>query len=294
VRRKAGASRPAAPRPTAQPARRSRRPRRGIPGRPDLVGGQPLHQLAPSPEDAGVGTEELVRGAGEQVAPDAADVDGTVRSVMHRIHKAQRSGLVRQQGSFGHRVDGARGIGGVPHGHEASALGDPARELLHVPGAIRGIEINPLHDAAPIPRREEPGRHVGVVIQPRDHDLVALREIPRDAAADVEGDRGHILSEGDFFRLSLAKERRDRGAGFPHHGVGFAACPEGTAVVGVPVHQIVAHPRQALLGDLGACRVVEEHRRRPPVVARVERGEVGAYGGWVDHRALMGPSAVPR
>src|SRR5262245_7579929 len=63
--------------------------RRGI----ELRKGKRFEQLALRVEDAGVWAVELVRGAGQEVAAEVADVDPLVRREVHRVDEQQRAGV---------------------------------------------------------------------------------------------------------------------------------------------------------------------------------------------------------
>jgi hypothetical protein len=119
------------------------------------------------------------------------------------------------------------------------------------------------------------------MVETRHDDLVTLAQLTRDAAGEVERERGHVLAKDDLLGPGSAQEvgyGRPRG---DDRGVRGLARPEGAAVVRVHQHEVVAHPVERLAADLRAPGVVKEDR------ARIERGKVGPDGGRIDHEGLL-------
>nr|AIF18352.1 hypothetical protein [uncultured marine thaumarchaeote KM3_82_D05] len=81
--------------------------------------GQPL---SPPPQYALMGPEELVRGAGQIVAPGLLDVHEQVRGIVDGIHEHLRTDLVRLPAYVGHVVDCARQVRCRPHCNQYRVL----------------------------------------------------------------------------------------------------------------------------------------------------------------------------
>ena len=78
-------------------------------------------------------------------------------------------GGARDGGQVG---DGADGVGRMGDGDQPGARRQLPFEIAHVQGALRHADIDEPHDRTTFLQRE-PGRHVGVVLQPGDQDLVS-------------------------------------------------------------------------------------------------------------------------
>ena len=75
--------------------------------------------------------KKFVNRSDQKIAIELLHVYQAVRGVMHRIHIDQCAHAVRQLGNALNGVDGAEGVGGVAHGHEAGFFVQQAGEQIH-------------------------------------------------------------------------------------------------------------------------------------------------------------------
>ena len=168
-----------------------------IGGRSDLVRPPGLEQLPLSERHPHVRAEELVRRADENVDIPGCDVDAAVRRVVDGVCPGERAGPVRElddpadvrRGSDGVRRDGKR---------------DHSRSRRELRGKVVVVELELVgearrtHDDAEIVRDLEPRRHVPVVIERGDDDLVTLPKRSCERTREEEVERGHALAERDL------------------------------------------------------------------------------------------------
>ena len=76
----------------------------------NLVGIEAQQVLALAVERAHVGAEKFVGRAGEKIAVEGADVDGTVGGVVDGVDEHEGAGGVGELGDFGDGIDGAYGV----------------------------------------------------------------------------------------------------------------------------------------------------------------------------------------
>ena len=103
----------------------------------------------------------------------------------------------------------------------------------------------------PLPRRD-----VRVVVQIRHDDLVALAPLRAESAREVEGERRHVVAEGDL-AWSRVEEIRGRVARALEHRVRLLARGIGPRGVRVVLEEIHGHGVRDLAGNLRAARSVE-------------------------------------
>ena len=78
--------------------------------------------------------------------------------------------------------------------------------------SVSGVGLREAHGRAGALGRDHPRPHVGVVVEPRDHDLVARRQRPPDGGRKPHRHRGHRGAEGDAARLGAEQAARPRRA----------------------------------------------------------------------------------
>ncbi len=183
-----------------------------------------------------------------------------------------------QAGDVRDRVDGAHGVGGQAHGHEARACSEDALELLEVEACSPRPGCPPSARQATLLRDAQPGSHVGVVVEARDDDLVPVRERRADGPAEREGDGRHVGPEADLVSVAGAEEVGRGVTDVMDELVGLEAGCEGAAVVGVAGQEVVVDGPQAGVHDLRAGGTVEPGHRLPVGTGSAERGEAGADG----------------
>ena len=138
---------------------------------------------------------------------------------------------------------------------------------------------------AEVARELEPRSDVGVVVEPRDEDLVARLELPPERAREHEVQRRHVRAEDDLLGLPADESRSGR-AGLFDNGVGAPARREEAAGVRVRLAEVAGDRLDHLVGNLGPAGAVEERRRAG------ERREARADGGDVEQRCAHARDAI--
>ena len=109
---------------------------------------QALKVLPFSIECSGVRREELVRRAGQEITVEGAHINWTMRRIMYRVDKAERTNTMSELCNLGYIVDGANGVGCVTHGDQLSTLGYLAAQVIHVQRAVFDVDIRDFDDCA--------------------------------------------------------------------------------------------------------------------------------------------------
>ena len=89
-----------------------------------LVGPQALQLLALAVENSQMRPEELVAGAGQEVAIQRPHIDRPMRRIMHGVDERHRSRSMRQPAHFVHIVDRADSIGGLADRNQPRGRGE--------------------------------------------------------------------------------------------------------------------------------------------------------------------------
>ncbi len=252
--------------------------RDGVAGRQQLVGVQRLQQLRPPGEYPEVRAEELVRRTDQGVRAEGGQVDGDVRGVVHRVDVQQRAHGVRQGGQGRHVGAGAVEVGGGRHRDQTGARREHRLDVLRAQFTGDGVEAGPPHGGARRLGGLDPRADVGVVVQPRDHHLVARAPVLGEGAGQVVHQLG--------------------GAAAEHHGGGRGVEEVAHGVPG-PGHDVVGVALR--LGETAAVGQrtgeglgdrLRDGRWRLRAAGGVEAGPVGgeqggkggAHGGGVERR----------
>ena len=146
--------------------------------------------------------EELVAGAGQEVAIQCAHIDEPMRSEMYGVDEGHRANLMRQAHDFGDIVDGADGIRSVSDRNQTSIAPNLRLQVKHIERAIGELDICGAHLRATLFQRY-PRRDVGVVIELGDQQLIAAFQITTDGAAQGQGQRRHVGAEYDFVGVAV-------------------------------------------------------------------------------------------
>ncbi len=170
--------------------------RRGL----DLVGRQRFQQCTAAPKDADVGAEELVRRAGQEIAVPILHIDRPMRRIVDGIEKDLGSRAVSQPTERFHVVDRADHVGGTRHRQPADPLVQVAAQVIEVQRAILGPNVDEACLGPGITRGQHPGPNVGIMIQPRNQHDVTGSQRAANGAAQVKGERRHVLAENDLVR----------------------------------------------------------------------------------------------
>ena len=106
-----------------------------------------------------------------------------MRREVDRIDEQLRTGGMSQFGNLPDRIDGSDQIRRGANGDEPRALTERGAQRIEVERAVVGPNLDVPDDRARVARRELPGRHVRVVIEARDDDLIARLPGPRERSA---------------------------------------------------------------------------------------------------------------
>ena len=117
--------------------------------------------------------EKLIGRAGKEICPQGFHVDGGVCGVVNAINVNERAYSVGEGGEFGNGRHGADEVRCRCDRHQCGAR---AQQLSKSHGAhFAGIwiEIEPTDDGPHSLGGLNPGANIGVVVEPRDDDLIA-------------------------------------------------------------------------------------------------------------------------
>ena len=202
-------------------------------GRQQLVGRQRVEHVGTAVEHADVGPEELVDRAGEEVGADGLDVDREVGRRVDGVDVGQRPGLVGAADELGDRVDRADGVGRPAEGDEPRAPVEHRVERLDVERHVVRADVDGADREPAIRRRAAPRADVRLVVEARDHDLVAGLQRRGDRARDVHRERRHVGAELDLRRVGRVEQVRQRGVRVVEDGVAPLRGQERPVVVRV-------------------------------------------------------------
>ena len=189
-------------------------PRPGLPAgravvgrRADPYGSHALEPLAPA--------ERRARGAARRTCTPSR-TGGRRRAPGRRSTRAARSGRRRPRASapagvdpaddLGGRRDRSQGVRGRVKATTPGSFGRARRRAVEVERAVLGANVDPPDRRPRVARREQPRRHVRVVVELGDDHLVAGPQRPRDRPRQVELERGHVLP--DHHLVGVAAEER--------------------------------------------------------------------------------------
>src|SRR5687768_14606536 len=122
-------------------------------------------QVAPYSRHTDVRAEELVGRAGNDVCPYGVAVYGEVRGGVHGVDGYEGTCAVDSLGDGGHVVHGADRVRGQADGYEFRTLGDSLLQVVLVEGEGFGIYPDPAHSRPLLCGGDEPGVHVGAVVE---------------------------------------------------------------------------------------------------------------------------------
>ena len=226
---------------------------------------------------------ELVAGADEEIAAHLTHVDRSVGSVVNRVDPEPGAHPVGDRGNGLQVGDGAHGVGGVGDRHQPRTRRDLAFQVLEVQGAVVDPDVREAH-ADSLRLERQPGGHVGIMLEPGDHDLVTGAQLRSNRPAHGKGKGGHVGPEDDLVRRSVEEGRG--GLARPlDHGVAALAGLEQAAVVGVHRRPVIADPLHDPPRHLGAGGVVEVDDRSS-VAGQAEGRELSTQRRKIDAGSL--------
>ena len=203
-----------------------------------------------------VRTEELVSRAHQEIAVERADIDGTVRRVVDCVNVSYRAALMGNADDLLHVVNRAHRIRSVADRNQFRAIGNLARQIVHVESAIVFMNLRHANGHAALFERA-PRRNIGIVIKVREHDFVPRTELAPNRAANGESQRSHVGTENDLIRIT-AQEIRDSRPRAGDHRVGAATGRVSAACVSVVMLQIIGDRIDNTLWNLSSARPIEE------------------------------------
>ena len=245
-------------------------------GRPHLVRPQALEEVALPEREPEVRSEELVRRAEQDVDVPAGCVDRAVRPVVDGVGPRERARAVGELDDPGHVRRRPDRVRGDRERDDARAVRELGFEIVEVEREIV-VHAGEADDDVEILGEREPGRDVGVVVEPRADDLVTGAQRSRERPREQEVERRHARPEGDLVRVTGEEARRRRTRPLDQLDGAHARLVR-RADVRVVLAQVGGDRVDHLVRALGAARPVEE-RKRP-----VERREALADGGDVEQR----------
>ena len=204
--------------------------------------------------------------------------------VLHRVDEAVGPGFFGPSHNRRHVVDSPQGIAGVAHSDQLCAGGDLAAKIFHIQRAGLQIDVHPLHRRAPLLGGQRPGHHIGVVIQPGQHNFVAGAELPGQRAAEMEGEGCHIVSKDHFVRVA-AQQISHGLVGRSDHRIRAQAGFKAAVGVGIAPGQVVHHRPDHIPVDLRAAGVVEKYGG-PAVILLLQGRELLANRVDIQHKIL--------
>src|SRR5262249_31312775 len=149
-------------------------------------------QRPPSPEDADMGAEELVRGTREKITTPTRNVDRGMRREMHGIQEHQGADFMSQSRDLAHGIARADCVGSAAEGHKFRSRRQLPFEVVEIERAIFSMNINALDRGPAVPSGPHPRRHICVMVEARHYDLVARLPAHGDRTTDGKSQRGHV------------------------------------------------------------------------------------------------------
>src|SRR5262245_41753143 len=136
--------------------------------------------------------------------------------------------------------DRTEGIGGSAKREQFCSPAELPLEIVPVELSSRRNHFRQPRDDPAVLFQRSPRRHVGMVIQLRQHNLVPRLTIASKSASEMKRKRRHVCSENDFVRGGVQKIGQSL-AGRSDDCVGLNAAGKGPTGVGVVVQEVIAH-----------------------------------------------------
>jgi hypothetical protein len=212
-------------------------------------------------QNADMRPEELVGGAGKKIAVQRGDIDRAVRHVLNRIHKDKGARVVGKPGQQGDIGDRADRVGRMGDRDQTRFAGTQRRlEAFEIECRVGGVNID-RPDDRPLSREIGPWRHVGIVVQIGDHDLIAGTKCLPERAGKMKRQGGHAGAKEDCRRVvGNADQVRDRLPGIGDNGIRALTGAKRPADIGIAVRVVAGHRIDHTLRHLCPAGVVEEDR----------------------------------
>src|SRR5215204_431808 len=127
---------------------------------------------------------------------------------MHGVDGYESSCSVGSLGDESHVVHGTDRVRRQADGYEFRPFVDVLLEVVLVEGEGLGFYSNPAHSRPLLCGGDQPGIHVGAVVELCDDDLRVFVPPAGDRAGDLEGQGGHVGPEGDLVGRGPEEIRR--------------------------------------------------------------------------------------
>src|SRR5215212_5935100 len=127
---------------------------------------------------------------------------------MHGVDGYESSCSVGSLGDGSHVVHGADRVRRQAYGYEFRPFVDVLLQVVLVEGEGLGIYPDPAHSRPLLCGGDQPGVHVGAVVELCDDDLRVSIPPAGDRAGDLEGQGGHVGPEGDLVGRGPEEIRR--------------------------------------------------------------------------------------
>lgn len=150
---------------------------------------------------------------GEEIAIELLNVDRHVRDALRSIDKEERTCRMGELADLADIVDSAHDIGDMGGADESGAIVEKRLESIYLERPVfinvEDTELSPATLA-----KELPGDDVGMVLERRDDNLIALaNELIAPCVGNKVYGLGRIASEDNLGRIGRSKERGDSLAG---------------------------------------------------------------------------------
>src|SRR5215210_3478194 len=213
---------------------------------------------------------------------------------MHSVDGYEGTRAVGSLGDGGHVVYGTDRVRGQTDGYEFRAPGDVPLQVVLVKRKGLGIHPDPAHYRPLFCGSEEPGVHVGAVVELRDDDLRIFVPPAGESAGDCEGQGGHVRPESDLVGRGPQEIRRSP-ASIGQDLLGLRARREDAVQIRPAALHVACDGVDSLPRYLRAARPVEVDDTAA-VVRPAERRELIANGLYVErtlHKSSHLESSCP-
>ena len=203
--------------------------------------------------------EELVGRADEHVDAPVRDVDRPVRAVVDGVGPGQRARVVCELDDAPNVGERADCVGCDGERDDARAVGELPLEVVEIERRVV-VDVDEADREVLVVGELEPRRHVRVVVELGDEDLVALAPVASGGARQRERERRHVRAE-DRLLGTAAEELAGLQSRLGDERLGAAARLVRSADVGVRLPVVAGDGVDDLVGNLRAAGPVEEGQR---------------------------------
>src|SRR5437868_2369816 len=200
-----------------------------------------------------------------------------MRSVMNSVDENFRADRMRHFPGAFYIVDRAKGVRRRSDRNQFSSARYLSRKILPIQFTRFRDHFRHARGHAAFFFQSSPRCDIGMMVQLRDHNLVAARELMGKRAREMKGQRRHVGAENDLRRRRVEKIGQHISRRI-NDGVGFLACRISPMRVRVVVKKIIVHGFDNHSRDLSSAWSVEI-RDGVTAINPLQRGELTAYFG---------------